>query len=134
MATTTYEQNTEASRDTTFIESLSSAMAETAKNIQSESTAGLSLPSGYNKGSTDTIKKQNLHEERVALAYEVLGNPEGYAVKYAISAAEQMDVYLDSGTVKMANDDAVPSNSDYSNACTALWNAWSVEENTLSTS
>lgn len=128
--TTTYDQNIVASKDTTFINNLAAAMADAARDIQNENPASLSLPTGYNKGSDDTAKKQNLHEERVSLSYYTLGEPEGYAIKYAVSAAVSMDVYV-SGIVRMANDDLAPENSDYDTVVSTNWNAWSVTADTL---
>lgn len=131
MATTTYAQNYTASQHNTFRQSLAVAMCEAARAIQSEDPTGLSLPAGYNKGADDAEKKQNLHEERVTLANDVLQNPTGTAVWYSISAAEFMDVYEATDIIFMASDDSGAENSDYQTAVTSLWNAWCVTENDL---
>lgn len=129
--TTTYLHNYEASSHEDHLQRLAVALAETAKTVQSEDPSSLSLPAGYNKGTDDAEKKQNLHEERVDLALEVLRNPIGYASWFAISAAEEIDLYVAGGNLFKASTDAAPVNSDYSSAASALWNAWSVDANSL---
>jgi len=131
MAVTTYVQNYTASLNEVFRQSTAVAMAETARYIQAEDPDGLSLPSGYNKGDTDAAKKQNLHEERVLLAEKVMSNPVGVSAWYSLSMAETMDIYEAAGSVFLASSDTGPVNSDYSSACSALWNAWSVTANAL---
>ena len=129
--TTTYLINYTASLNESFRQSMAVAMANLARNIQSEDPSSLSLPAGYNKGVDEAAKKQNLHEERVELASLVLSNPTGISVRYGISLAETMDIYEAGGNIFLALTDSAPSNTDYSNNCSALWNAWEVTAKAL---
>lgn len=107
----TLQSGYDSAKNTAFLEKMEQAIVVTAIKVQAELLASATVP------SASTLTQQEVHDKRSELAYDVLNNPQGYAVLFAKGVASDPN---------SAGVDHTSSDNDIKFTVESIWNAFAI--------